>query len=91
MRIQSEKNVDVILDSEELILIYKKKPLTQLAFALMLKFFQIENKFPRNIQDISAKLLEAVLNQLNIPKQSIEEFDWNGRSSVSHLIHQLIF
>lgn len=81
MHTHAEKNIEVVLDSEELSLIYKKKPQTQLAFALMLKFFRIENKFPSSIQDISTKLIEEVSNQLNMPKQFTEKFDWNGRSS----------
>jgi TnpA family transposase len=81
MQCQSGKDLDCMLDSEELALISRKRPQTQLAFALMLKFFQIENKFPNSIQDISMKIIESVSNQLNRQLQSIEQFDWNGRSS----------
>jgi len=80
MHSQSGKNLDCMLDSEELALVSRKRPQTQLVFALMLKFFQIENKFPTNIQNISTKLIEAVSSQFTISTQYIEIFDWIGRS-----------
>ena len=56
----SGKNLEFLLDCEELELVYRKRPQTQLAFALMLKFFQIENKFPSSIQHILKKIIEIV-------------------------------
>ncbi len=59
-------NNDFRLDSEELTLMLKKKPQTQLAFASMLKFFQAENRYPDNTQSVSAEMISVLAHQLRI-------------------------
>ena len=72
---------DFCLNSEELVLVLKKKSRTRLAFALMLKFFQFENKYPGNDRSIPIELIETLSSQLEVPKQSINTFDWTGRTT----------
>lgn len=84
------KHHDWMLDFEELILVRGKKQTSQLAFAVMLKFFQTENKFPSSIQDMSEKLIEVVSNQLNISRQSVEKFDWDGRAANDFVVKYVI-
>jgi len=72
---------DFRLDSEELALVLKKKPQTQLAFASMLKFFQSENRYPDNTQSVPAEMISVLAHQLRISETSIKNFQWNGRSS----------
>ena len=58
---------DFRLDSEELALVLKKKPQTQLAFASMLKFFQAENRYPDNAQNIPTEIISVLVHQLYPP------------------------
>lgn len=78
---KNHTNYDFRLDSEELALVYKKKPRTQLAFAIMLKFFQLENKYPNSTQSIPAEMISTLVHQLHTSEESINYFEWNGRSS----------
>ncbi len=74
-------NDDFRLDSEELALVCKKRPQTQLSFAIMLKFFQFENSYPNNVQSLSAEMINILAHQLRVSEQSIRNFQWDGRSS----------
>jgi hypothetical protein len=51
------------LDSEEIRFIQTKPFKTKLHFAVMLKFFRLENRFPINSDMISPELIQFVSNQ----------------------------
>jgi hypothetical protein len=76
MHCQSGKIFNFVLDSEELSLVSKKRPQTQLAFAVMLKFFQKANKYPSDIKSIPLEMIDVLSNQLSVPPQSVEKFEW---------------
>lgn len=70
-----------ILDSEELRLVQTKPYKNKLPFALMIKFFQLENRYPSNDNVISPELVGFLVNQLGINEKLIEKFDWENRNS----------
>lgn len=80
---KTDQNAQWILDSEELAFIQAKKSSSPLAFALMLKFFQFENRYPAgaDIQNLSPEIITDLSNQLCVSQQNIDQFDWVGRSS----------
>jgi hypothetical protein len=64
-------NDDFRLDSEELELVCKKRPETQLSFALMLKFFQLENNYPNNVQSIPSEMINILARQLRVSEEIV--------------------
>lgn len=68
-----------VLDSEELTQVKTKHTgKNQLAFAVMLKFFQSESCYPANTQSIPDTLINCVANQLDLSPREIESFDWKA-------------
>ena len=70
-----------VLDSEELQLVQSKQYKTKLPFAVMMKFFQLENHYPTNEDIISSSMIQSLSNQLGISLRLIEGFDWESRTS----------
>lgn len=68
------------LDSEELRIIQTKPFKSKLHFAIMLKFFRTENRFPVNDDVISPEMMQFISNQLNINTE-ITAIDWENRTS----------
>ena len=71
---------------EEMRLIGNKYGSTRLGFAVSLKFFQYQGRFPKGKQEISTQLIDYVAKQVGVPAYSFQEYDWNGRSIRGHHI-----
>lgn len=72
----------LFLDDYELKLAHKKDSENNaLAFAVMLKYFQLENRYPKSLSDIDEQLLQALILQLEISVNPLDTFDWNGRTA----------
>ena len=70
------------LSNDELSLIKTKKPSkNKLGFAILLKYFQLENRYPKDIKFVDPLMLHTIANQLNIRTSRIDNFDWEGRST----------
>ena len=70
------------LSDDELVLARTKNTdKNRLGFAVLLKYFQLENRYPRHIKFIDPLMLNTIANQLNIPPSTINQFDWEGRST----------
>lgn len=70
------------LSDDELILAKAKNTdKNRLGFALLLKYFQLENRYPKHIKFIDSLMLSTIANQLDIPLSAISQFDWEGRST----------
>ena len=69
------------LDSEEIRFVQTKPFKTKLHFAVMLKFFKLENRFPVNNDPISPALIQLVANQLNVNSQLPDTTNWVNRTS----------
>jgi len=68
------------LDTHELKLVKPKQSSNQLAFAVMLKFFQLEGHYPVNGEVIPEALTTCLANQLGIEVSGMENFNWENRS-----------
>jgi len=74
------------LDSEELKLIDQRYPdnrhaTHRLAFAVMLRFFQINLRYPSNGDKIPKKYIIEISDQLGCPFYNLRKFDWESTTS----------
>lgn len=72
------------LDSQERELIAQKKGANRLGFALLLKFFQWQGRFPEKKHEIPRVVQEFVAQQLGLSASLYQEYDWQGRASHYH-------
>ena len=56
----------------------------RLGFALILKFFQIEGRFPASVEEIPRSAIAYLANQLGGGVQEAESYPWAGRSMERH-------
>ncbi len=68
----------------ELELLANKTGATRLGFALLLKYFQIEGRFPHSKHDIPKAVLPHVARQVGVPVDQYLAYDWRGRSIKAH-------
>jgi len=77
-------NIDDLfnLSDEELSLVNAKRgSKNKLGFAILLKYFQLEGRYPKHVKFIDPFMLNSVAHQLNIPASCVDHFDWEGRST----------
>lgn len=73
------------IEPDERTLVSSKKPArNRLGFALLLKFFQIENRFPANVSEIPPGPLKYVSGQLNAHAKHLDGFAFDGRTANDH-------
>ena len=69
------------LTDEELIIAEKKlSAKNKLGFSVLLKHFQLENRYPKGIQCIDPLMVRTIADQLNVPPILIENFDWKAEA-----------
>jgi hypothetical protein len=56
----------------------------RLGFAVHLKFFELEGRFPESPRDIPAAALNALATQLQIPSTTLARYDWHGWARKHH-------
>jgi Domain of unknown function (DUF4158) len=69
---------------QELELLQNKTSSTRLGFAVNLKFFQNECKFPKNRVDTPKAVLSFISQQVNVEPEEFQKYNCNGRSSRYH-------
>jgi len=57
---------------------------TRLGYALLLKYFPIEGRFPQARGDIPAAAIVHVAQQLDVPPELYAQYDWDGRTIKYH-------
>lgn len=71
------------LDKEELALLANKSGATRLGFGLMLKFFELEARFPRR-EDVPRAAVEFMAGQVRVDAALFASYDWSGRTIEYH-------
>ncbi|MEV7009132.1 DUF4158 domain-containing protein, partial [Streptosporangium sp. NPDC051022] len=71
------------LDEEEFALLANKSGATRLGFGLMLKFFELEARFPRR-EDVPRPAVEFMAGQVKVDAQLFAAYDWSGRTIKNH-------
>lgn len=57
---------------------------TRLGFALMLKFFEFEARFPSNASELPPTAVNYVAEQVDIDPEQLAGYDWSGRTIKYH-------
>jgi len=82
-------NIDELIEHatllpDELKLLTNKTEPSRLGFAVLLKCFQYEGRFPSFKGDIPAAFITYIARQAGIALERFEEYDWNGRTIKAH-------
>ncbi len=65
-------------------LLGNKTGATRLGFAVLLKLFQAEGRFPRRPEDVPAAAVEAIAGQVGVTAAAWQGYDWRGRAIEYH-------
>lgn len=71
------------LEADELALVSNKSGAARLGFAVLLKFFSIEARFPQQ-GEIPAEIADFVARQVGVEYDEFGSYDWSGRSWKRH-------
>ncbi|MFE2595599.1 DUF4158 domain-containing protein [Streptomyces sp. NPDC059396] len=63
-----------------------KSGANRLGFALLLKFFEVEARFPENAEEIPAPAVAYVAQQVKVPAEEWAAYDWAGRAIKRHRV-----
>lgn len=69
------------LSDDELPLLDNRTESNRLGFAVLLKFFQLEGRFPRSRREVPADSVQYLAKQLTIAPEAFDDFDLTGRNS----------
>jgi hypothetical protein len=89
MPVRREWDLDDLIDGWTLRdtqreLVANKYGPTRLGFMLMLKFFELEGRFPRHAGELPAAAVDYVAKQAGVPTQDLARYDFTGRSIKDH-------
>lgn len=65
-------------------LIGNKTGATRVGFALMLKFFELEARFPGDAAEFPSAAVSYVAEQVKVDPAEISDYDWGGRAIERH-------
>src|SRR3982751_371285 len=65
-------------------LVGNKTGATRLGFALLLKFFEIEARFPRAAEELPDAAVGYVADQVKVAPSAFSAYSWSGRSISYH-------
>jgi hypothetical protein len=69
------------LIGEELTQLAGKRGPTRLAFALSLKFHQLNGRFPRGRAELPEDAVEFLAKAVGVPAVELGAYEWDGRTS----------
>jgi len=72
-----------LLESD-LALLSNKVGATRLGFAVLLKFFELEGRFPRSSGEVPGSVVRYVAEQVKVVAAEWNVYDWDGRSIKGH-------
>ncbi len=72
------------LTHEEHELLKGKHEETKLGFAVLLKFFQYEGRFPTKHQEVPKAVIAHIASQINVDASALSNYRWQGRSIKRH-------
>jgi Domain of unknown function (DUF4158) len=72
------------LVEEDLSILGNKTGSGRLGCALLLKYFQLEGRFPRDSHDIPRAVVDYIARQLKLNAALLTQYDWEGRTIKSH-------
>ena len=69
---------------DELALLTSTTDYNRLGFAVLLKCFEYEGRFPPNRASVSKDLVAYLAKHLNVPPKVFDQYDWGGPSIRQH-------
>jgi hypothetical protein len=72
------------LDPADLRFVRNKTGSTRLGFAVLLKFFELEARFPASPDEIPIEAVDFVARQVGVGFDALSAYDWSGRSWKRH-------
>ena len=72
------------LDQADWELVGNKTGATRLGFAVLLKFFELEARFPRSIDEVPIEAVDFMGRQVDVRFESLDGYDWSGSSWKRH-------
>jgi hypothetical protein len=72
------------LSPDDRALLANRAPATRLGFALLLKYFQHEGRFPPHKRDVPTAAIVHVARQLDLPPERYTQYDWDSRTIEFH-------
>ena len=65
-------------------LVGNKSGPTRLGFALLLKFFELEGRFPSSADELPSDVVSYVAQQVGVDPETLASYDWSGRTIKYH-------
>jgi len=78
---EAELDIHWILTAQEEVLTVARQGPGRFGFVVLLKFFQYEGRFPESRREIPADVMRYVAVQLAMPLNTLDDFDWQGRTA----------
>jgi hypothetical protein len=72
-----------LLDGDR-VLLSNKSGSTRLGFAVLLKFFEVEARFPLSAAEVPSEAVRFVAAQLGVAAEEFARYDWSGRTVKYH-------
>jgi hypothetical protein len=72
------------LQPDEVVLLTSRTDHNRLGFAVLLKFFEYEGCFPQHSSEVPDALIGYLAEQLSVPKEAFNQYDWQGPSIPQH-------
>ena len=79
-----ELNEHWMLEPDERELSLRRKGANRLGFALLLKFFQFQGRFPERKNEVPRVVQAFIAEQLGLPAELYQLYTWGGRTLTSH-------
>ena len=57
---------------------------TRLGFAVLLKMFQADGRFPHRLEEVPLAAVTAIARQVEVPAEAWLSYDWRSRTAVYH-------
>lgn len=61
-----------------------KSGANRLGFTMLLKFFEVEARFPETVKEMPAAAVEYVAQQVKVPAEAWAAYDWQGKTVQRH-------
>ncbi len=68
-------------------LLGNKTGVTRLGFAVLLKAFQLDGRFPSRRSDVPPAVVRSIAQHVDVPAHAYRQYDWHGRSISHHRRH----
>ncbi len=71
------------LHASDRTLLGNKTGATRLGFAILLKMFQANGRFPYRLEEVPVAAVEAIASQIEVPAEAWRGYDWRSRAAAT--------